>query len=49
MVKILNITYTQADLEHLVANSSQMNAEERTLLLSLPVNFEELFDGTLGN
>ena len=49
MVKILNITYAQADLEHLVANSSQLNAEERTLLLSLPEDFKELFDGNLGD
>ena len=49
MVKILDITYAQADLEDLVAKSSQLNAEERTLLLSLPEDLEELFDGTLGD
>ena len=26
-----------------------MNAEERTQLLSLPEDFEDLFDGTLGD
>ena len=48
MVKILDSTYAKAYLER-VFNSSQMNAAERTLLLSLLGYFEDFFDGTLGN
>ena len=48
MVKILDSTYAKAYLEHVV-NASHMNAEERTLLLSLMEDFEDLFGGTLGN
>ena len=48
MVKILDITYKKADLNNLV-NDSQINAEERTLLLNLLKDFEYLFDGTLGD
>ena len=47
-VKNLNSTYKKADLKKLV-NNSHLNAEERTLLLILLENFEDLFDGTLGN
>ena len=47
MVKILDSTYAKADLEQLV-KASQMNAEERTFLLSPIEDFEECFDGTLG-
>ena len=49
MVKILDITYTKAELEHVVSNASQLNAEERTLLLSLLEEFKDLFDGNLGD
>ena len=35
MVKILDSTYAKSDLEQVVANSSQMNAEERTMLLRI--------------
>ena len=48
MVKILNSTYTKKYLEQVI-NDSQLNAEERTLLLSLFKDFEDLFDGTLGD
>ena len=48
MVKILNSTYVKADLEQIVANTSQLNIEETTLLLRLLEDFEDLFDGTLG-
>ena len=48
MVKILNSTYEKSYLKQVV-NESQMNAEERTLLLILLEYFEDLFDGTLGN
>ena len=48
MVKILDSTYEKADLKQVV-NDSHLNAEERTLLLSLLEYFEDLFDGTLGD
>ena len=48
MVKILNSTYAKADIEQVFSNTSHLNAEERTLLLSLIEDFEDLFDGTLG-
>ena len=49
MVKILDSTSAKSDLEQVVANASQLNAEERTLLLSLIEDFEYLFGGTLGD
>ena len=48
MVKILNSTYVKSDLEQVVSNAIYLNAEERTLLLSLLGDFEEFFDGNLG-
>ena len=39
----------KAYLEHVVANDRQLNVEERTLLLSLLEDFEDLLDGTLGD
>ena len=48
MVKILDSSYAKAELKQVV-NNSQLNSEERTLLLILLEDFEDLFDGTLGN
>ena len=48
MVKIIYSTYAKADLKQVV-NASQLNSEERTLLLRLLEDFEDLFDGTLGD
>ena len=48
MAKILDSTYAKATLEQVV-KSSQLNAEERTLLLSLLKDFEDFFYGTIGN
>ena len=48
MIKILDITYEKADLKQAV-NDSHLNSEERTFLLSLIEDFEDLFDGTLGD
>ena len=45
MVKILDITYAEADLTQADNNATHMNAEERTLLLSLIEDFEDLFEG----
>ena len=33
LVKILDSIYANADLEHIAANATQLNAEERTQLL----------------
>ena len=49
MVKILDINYAKADLNQVDNNTTQLNYEERTLLLSLIENLEEFFDGTLGD
>ena len=38
----------KADLKQVVNKVSHLNAEERTLLLSLLEDFEDLFDGNLG-
>ena len=48
LVKIINITYAKADLKQVADNATQLNAEERTQLLRLLKDFEDLFDGTLG-
>ena len=48
MVKIIDSTYVKADLKQVV-NTSQLNAEEITFLLSLLKDFGNLFYGTLGN
>ena len=42
MVKTINSTYENADLDQAV-NNSHLNAEGRTLLLSLLEDFEDLF------
>ena len=49
MVNIPDSTYTKSDLKQVVNNDKQLNAEERTPLLSLIEDFEDLFDGTLGD
>ena len=47
MVKNLNSTYAKEDLKQVADNVTQLNAEERTLLLILLKDFEDLFDGNL--
>ena len=49
MVKILDITYAKLDLKQVADNATQLNAEERTLLLSLLKDFKYLFGVTLGD
>ena len=49
LVKILDNTYAQSDLNQAANNATQLNAEERTQLLRLLGGFEELFGGTLGD
>ena len=48
MVKILDSTYTNAGLKQVANNATQLNDEERTQLVIILENFEELCDGTLG-
>ena len=48
MVKILNSTFQKSDLKQVADNLTQMNAEERILLLIILEGFEDLFDVTLG-
>ena len=48
-MKILDSTYAKSDLKHVADNSIQMNYEERTLLLSLIKDKEDLFDVNLGD
>ena len=49
MVKTLDSTYLKSDLKQVANNSTQLNAEEITLLICLLGDFEDLFDGTLGD
>ena len=39
----------KADLKQVAYNTTLLNAEEKTLLLSLLEDFKDLFDGTLGD
>ena len=43
MVEILYIIYAKSDLEQVLANASQINSEERTLLLILLKDFGDFF------
>ena len=47
LVKILNSTYANADLEQVAANSAKLKSEEINQLLSLFQYFEDLFEVTL--
>ena len=49
MVKILHRTFAESDINQVANNATQLNSEERTLLLSLLEYFKDLFDGTLDN
>ena len=49
MVKIFDGTYAKSYLKQLAYNAIQMNAEERTLLLSFLGDFKDLFGVTLGD
>ena len=49
MVKTLYITYANEDLKQVADNATQLNSEERTLVLSLLEDFKDLFDGTLAD
>ena len=49
ILEILNIKCEKEELKQVTNNASQLNAEERNQLLRLLRDFEELFDGTLGD
>ena len=49
MVKILDGTYVKSDLNQVADNATQLNAEERTRLISIFKDFRDLFGGTLGD
>ena len=49
MVKILNGTYEKAYLNQVADDATQLNSEERTILLSILEDFEDLFEVTLGD
>ncbi len=48
-IKILDAKYKKADLPSIVENNClHLSLQQRTELLNLLMEFEELFDGTLG-
>ena len=49
LLKILEITYAKADFYEVADNANQLKVEERTLRLRIFKDFEDLFDGTLGD
>ena len=49
LVKILDSTYSKADLKQVSDNTTHIKSDERTQLLSLLEDFEDLFDVTLGD
>ena len=49
LVKILDSTYTKAELKQVAANETQLKSEERTELLRLVRDFEDLFVCNLGD
>ena len=48
MVKIFNSTYAKSDLNQVDNKITELNSEERTQLLSLLEDSEDLLNGTLG-
>ena len=48
VVKILDSKYAKADLEKVAAEATNLTPQERNMLLRLLEEFEDLFDGTLG-
>ena len=48
MVKIIKSNYGKEDLKQVADNSTQLDAKERTQLLRLLKDFDNLFDGNLG-
>ena len=48
MVNMIEITHSKSDLEQVSNNATQLNNEERTKLLGIIKEFQDLFDSTLG-
>ena len=46
-VTIIDSNYVKAEFKQTVNNDSQLNVEERTLLIRFIEDFKESFDGTL--
>ena len=49
VIKILDSNYEKADLLEVVANAHQLDNTQKQQLLELLLDFEDLFDGTLGH
>ena len=49
MVNIIDSTYEKSDLEQVTENETQLNADERTQLLGLLKELEDLFDVIIGH
>ena len=50
VVKILDANYKKADLQSIVStNCTHLSLQDQNSLLELLTEFEELFDGTLGD
>ena len=49
LIQILDTNYENADLRAITNNCKQLSGPEQSLVLELLQEFEELFDGTLGD
>ena len=50
VVKILEAKYEKANLPEVIESKcSHLNSKEKTILLEVLMEFEDLFDGTLGD
>ena len=49
LIKILDANYEKADLRAIVKYCNQLSAPDQSMLLELLQEFEEIFDGTLGD
>jgi hypothetical protein len=47
-MQILDASYEKADLSDIISKCTYLSKEERTALLKLLLQYEDLFDGTLG-
>ena len=49
LIKILDSTYSKAELKQVADNANHLNDEERTQLIRILKDSEDFFDGTLGD
>ena len=49
LVKIIESTYAKSNLGQVAINATQMSSEERTQIIRILQDYEELFDGNLGD